>query len=420
MSNIVYPNIGAVNEDTEAKKENLIQQPQPQITINNSVHIQKEEDEVKKEEPSTSEIDLWGKRVKITGWILIAIGAISALNCAWVGLNARHMTEKILSGEFKKGGFWKKKHHHFEKHETFKLPDTIDRDEFALYDTIKTLSLAGVFLSMLILCTGKKALCAVWKQKPEFNKKVFKKSIFRVILMVLTCMYIHHHAHEAKAAYYRFRKRHNLPVAPHLEAEMMELEKEHEAPRHHGRHHKKEHGKHRGRSLFQLEEGTCRTDHSDENSCNADPACSWCKSAAVASSCNELADAKALPPAVFSCSKVSEDEQFDFVKNEIEKAFNEAEEMFDFKPKHKKHHKRVSEEDRRSFWKTVHGAQNGCDGITDENSCDAVAECTWCKSAAVRSSCKLISDAKALPPSIFACDKIQEEKEPVMEEEPEE
>ena len=52
-------------------------------------------------------------------------------------------------------------------------------------------------------------------------------------------------------------------------------------------------------------EGTCRTSHGDEDSCNADAACSWCKSAAVASSCNELADARALPAAVFQCSKLS-------------------------------------------------------------------------------------------------------------------
>ena len=51
--------------------------------------------------------------------------------------------------------------------------------------------------------------------------------------------------------------------------------------------------------------GSCRTSHGDENSCNADAACSWCKSAAVKSSCNELADARALPSAVFQCSKLS-------------------------------------------------------------------------------------------------------------------
>lgn len=58
--------------------------------------------------------------------------------------------------------------------------------------------------------------------------------------------------------------------------------------------------------------GTCRTSHSDENSCNADAKCSWCKSAAVASSCNEIADARALPSAVFQCSKINDIEHFLF------------------------------------------------------------------------------------------------------------
>ena len=52
-------------------------------------------------------------------------------------------------------------------------------------------------------------------------------------------------------------------------------------------------------------EGTCRTSHGAEDECNADAACSWCKSAAVASSCNELSDARALPAAVFTCSKLT-------------------------------------------------------------------------------------------------------------------
>merc|ERR1712071_585167 len=51
--------------------------------------------------------------------------------------------------------------------------------------------------------------------------------------------------------------------------------------------------------------GTCRTSHGDENSCNADAACSWCKSAAVFSSCNEIIDARHLPSAVFTCSKMT-------------------------------------------------------------------------------------------------------------------
>jgi hypothetical protein len=110
--------------------------------------------------------------------------------------------------------------------------------------------------------------------------------------------------------------------------------------------------------------GTCRTSHHDENSCNADSACSWCKSAAVASSCNEIADAKTLPPSIFSCAKVSEEP--------------------------------VKDVDCRG---TYH----------DQNSCDANAACSWCRSAAVASACNTLADARTLPSAIFACDKVQEE-----------
>lgn len=56
--------------------------------------------------------------------------------------------------------------------------------------------------------------------------------------------------------------------------------------------------------------GTCRTDHADADSCNADAACSWCTSFAVANACNELADARSLPSAVFVCSKLTAVEEF--------------------------------------------------------------------------------------------------------------
>ena len=57
-------------------------------------------------------------------------------------------------------------------------------------------------------------------------------------------------------------------------------------------------------------EGSCRSSHADADSCNADAACSWCTSFAVANACNELADAKALPSAVFVCSKLTAVEEF--------------------------------------------------------------------------------------------------------------
>lgn len=47
----------------------------------------------------------------------------------------------------------------------------------------------------------------------------------------------------------------------------------------------------------------------------------------------------------------------------------------------------------------------GCDDIKDKKDCDN-AKCSWCLAGAVPPSCKTIDEAKALPPSIFQCDKI--------------
>jgi hypothetical protein len=48
----------------------------------------------------------------------------------------------------------------------------------------------------------------------------------------------------------------------------------------------------------------CNDKYTTKASCDADPACSWCTSAAVPSACNTLADARGLPPAVFTCDKI--------------------------------------------------------------------------------------------------------------------
>jgi hypothetical protein len=122
--------------------------------------------------------------------------------------------------------------------------------------------------------------------------------------------------------------------------------------------------------------------HADQNSCDADSACTWCKSAAVKSACKDINDAKALPPSIFACDKI----QLEAKPEPVEKPV-----------------KLISAMD--AFLQS-----NAACAHADQNSCDADSACTWCKSAAVKSACKDINDAKALPPSIFACDKLQDEE----------
>jgi len=90
-----------------------------------------------------------------------------------------------------------------------------------------------------------------------------------------------------------------------------------------------------------------------EDSCNADSGCSWCKSAAVKAKCNTLANAKKLPAAVFSCSKI----------NPFDKPNAE------------------------------------CEGLSKDK-CNA-DKCSWCISAAVKPACRDPQMAAKLPPAVF-------------------
>ena len=116
-------------------------------------------------------------------------------------------------------------------------------------------------------------------------------------------------------------------------------------------------------------EDTCFA-HKDENSCNADGPCSWCDAAAVKPACHSIDNAKSLPAAVFSCSKLTEEEKKEEpVKVEIKTPFTDIE--------------------------------GTCNAHKDENSCNADGPCSWCDAAAVKPACHSIDNAKSLPPAVF-------------------
>ena len=48
----------------------------------------------------------------------------------------------------------------------------------------------------------------------------------------------------------------------------------------------------------------CYGDHKTQARCDGASGCAWCTSGAVPPACNSLAEARSLPPAVFSCDKV--------------------------------------------------------------------------------------------------------------------
>lgn len=62
----------------------------------------------------------------------------------------------------------------------------------------------------------------------------------------------------------------------------------------------------------------------------------------------------------------------------------------------------------------LHAADDKCGALTakGKDPCDKDDGCTWCDAGAVPPSCKSLEDAKALPPSVFYCDKLQAKPEP--------
>jgi len=118
--------------------------------------------------------------------------------------------------------------------------------------------------------------------------------------------------------------------------------------------------------------------------------------------CNSIEDAKQLPPSIFACDKLST--QFEHIlkqRNYLPKKPFADKKKVDPKPK----------SEFEEFLKTLRGEVTAtCQDNKDQKSCDAVADCTWCTSGAVKPQCNSIEDAKQLPPSIFACDKLQEEQ----------
>ena len=107
---------------------------------------------------------------------------------------------------------------------------------------------------------------------------------------------------------------------------------------------------------------TNECDPLSESACHADSNCSWCTSFAVKNKCNTVADAKALPASIFICDNLG---------------------VKDVEP---------------------------C-SHPDKDSCDADSTCSWCTSFAVKNKCNTIADAKALPASIFICDKLDAKEE---------
>jgi len=94
-----------------------------------------------------------------------------------------------------------------------------------------------------------------------------------------------------------------------------------------------------------------------------------------------IEDAKKLPPGVYVCDKLKEEEEPETIIEEQEEP----------------------------------PSNDHCEPVKSSGECDAISDCTWCKNSAVPPECWLVEDAKKLPPGVYVCDKLEEEEEETQE-----
>jgi len=175
----------------------------------------------------------------------------------------------------------------------------VSREEFDLYDTIKTLSALSFCLFCKMIALGKCGKRATWRNKSGVTKWVMKKSCLAVVLMAVLGMFCGMQGHHIMKIKERVAKHHEKPHQmpmqmedePELPERPFEEDEEEMFERDGGRFLKSQ-------LLLGNDEDTCNA-LSAENSCNANAKCSWCESSAVKSACHSLDNAKGLPAAVF-------------------------------------------------------------------------------------------------------------------------
>ena len=142
---------------------------------------------------------------------------MSLIGSIWLGFNARHVSSNAMTGQKLFS------HHYMEE-----LSDTVTRDEFTVYDIVKTLSVLGTIISFLLICMGFKGVWASKSQSPKFTLCVFRKNTFRILAIFIIALCVHYQTKEMKS------------VIKHHQAKNGKLTKEHSKKEHHNRRHLEE------------------------------------------------------------------------------------------------------------------------------------------------------------------------------------
>jgi len=95
-----------------------------------------------------------------------------------------------------------------------------------------------MFMAALVISFGKSAKCAVWKRNPEFTRKVFKFSCFKLVAIALIGMYCGHLCQQAEEIIMHHKKTDDASFAIPEETPVFSARRNLKA-KHHHKHHKK-------------------------------------------------------------------------------------------------------------------------------------------------------------------------------------
>jgi len=161
----------------------------------------------------------------------------------------------------------------------------ISREEFDLYDAIKTMSAISFCLFCKMIALGKCGKRATWRNKSNVTKWVMKKSCLCVMLLVVMSMLCGMQGHHIQ----KIMKKVHPSKPHHKQMEMPENRFEDDEEEQDDDDMEREEGRNlRSYALLgsKLSRACALT---DEDSCNADASCSWCiPSAAYKPGCRTL------------------------------------------------------------------------------------------------------------------------------------
>lgn len=177
---------------------------------------------------------------------------------------------------------------------------TMTRDELAVYDIVKTISFLFFLQSILSFGLGKLGMRTVWREKSICAHRVSRKSCFGLLFVFIFGMILKHEGGELHKIIMRNmgKQNHSSDISSIInKTDSFNLTEP--LGRNLQSHHKWEDEPFFGDEPI---EDICEA--LDNDGCESDERCSWCKSAAVASACKSVEVAKSLPQAVFDCDNL--------------------------------------------------------------------------------------------------------------------